>query len=94
LNICEIDSERATGFELGILRCCDLAKSLSRHLPMRFVSKIQVHVHHERVRIDASLISLAPVSDRNFMGSKGTKGISLTILSREKVEPWTLLREN
>jgi hypothetical protein len=44
-------AKRAPGSQLGILRCCELSKSLSRNLPVRLVLKRHVHVHHERVRL-------------------------------------------
>lgn len=48
-GLCGI-TKRAPGLEFGILRGCELAKSLSRHLPMRLVLKSQIHVQHKRVR--------------------------------------------
>jgi hypothetical protein len=44
-------TERSPGVVLGLRRCREQAKSLSRYLPVRFVSKCQIHMHHESVSI-------------------------------------------
>src|SRR5258707_7937850 len=85
-GLCSV-SERAPGLQFGILRCCELAKSLSRHLPMRFVLKSQVHVHHKRVRIRRIF---DPIGARFRSQLDGFEGHERSF-SNDIVQKWALL---
>src|SRR5258708_13948149 len=88
-GLCSV-SERAPGLQFGILRCCELAKSLSRHLPMRFVLKSQVHVHHKRVRIRRIF---DPIGARFRSQLDGLEGHERSF-SNDIVQKWAVCTEN